>query len=145
MRLDRGSDPAPNRSRLTMPAPSSLPPSKKRKTSHSATIQRLEENVTSALAQSACLNALADLTNLASLISDAQDLHKAIYALYRVFVLIIELNRLCGASGEAEEAKLVRSWLNERLAEYTQLLCKSLRHEQKSIKVRCLASSYYRL
>lgn len=119
-----------------MPVPSSLPPTKRRKTAYVADIERIEETLVSSLSQSASLNPLADLTNLAATLTDSHDLHKAIYALYRVFVLIIDSNRLCGTSGEGEEAKVVRSWLNERLAEYTTLLCGCLRNDQKAIRVR---------
>lgn len=118
-----------------MPVAFSLPPAKKRKTAHAASIQRLEEALTSALSKSASLNPLADLTSLVNTLTDSQDLHKAIYALYRVFVLIIGSGRLCGGPEEGEEAKVVRSWINERLAEYTSVLCRCLRHAQKGIRV----------
>jgi U3 small nucleolar RNA-associated protein 19 len=118
-----------------MPVASSLPPTKKRKTAHVANIERLEETLTVALSKSASLNPLVDLINLATTLTDAQDLHKAIYALYRIFVLIINSGRLCGGQEEGEEAKVVRSWLNERLAEYTTVLCTCLRHSEKGIMV----------
>ena len=116
--------------------PSSLPPTKKRKTSHVAHIERLEETLVSSLSKSSSLNPLADFTNLAATLTDSHDLHKAIYAIYRVFVLIIDSNRLCSTSGEGDEVKVVRSWLNERLAEYTSLLCGCLRNDEKAIRVR---------
>lgn len=119
-----------------MPVLSSLPPTKKRKTSHAANIEHIEEALTSALSKSASLNPLADLTSLAATLTNSQDLHKAIYALYRVFALIIDSNRFCSKNEEGEEAKVVRSWLNERLTEYTAVLCKCLKNDQKGIRVR---------
>ncbi|KAF8576410.1 ribosome biogenesis protein Noc4 [Ramaria rubella] len=114
------------------------PPTKKRKTSHIEKIEHLEQTLTSALAKSASLNSLADFTDLASSLSESPDLHKAIYALYRVFILIIDSGRFCGHNEEGEQAKLVRSWLNERLAEYTTVLCKCLSNDQKGIRTSAL-------
>ncbi|KIJ38924.1 hypothetical protein M422DRAFT_32988 [Sphaerobolus stellatus SS14] len=121
-----------------MPVQPSLPSSKKRKISHIATIEELENGLTTAVKNSGSLNPLADLTSLVSKLSEPQELHKGIYALYRIFVLIIDGGKLNGTSEDSEEVKLVRGWLNDRLAEYSAVLCKCLLHEQKAIRIAAL-------
>jgi len=116
--------------------PSSLPPAKRRKTHHIATIEELENELTTAFRTTKSLNRLADLTILVSSLSEPQELHNGIYALYRVFVLIIDAGNFVGAVEESEESKVVRSWLNELLGEYSEVLCRCLQHEQKPIRVR---------
>lgn len=116
-------------------AKSSLPAAKRRKTSHSSVIEDLEEKLKTSVNNQATLNPLVELISLASKCSEPQDLHKALYALYRIFVLLIDSGRFCSTAGEPEEAKIVRTWLNERFSEYATLLCKCLRHEQKAIRV----------
>lgn len=122
---------------MTRPAPSLPPPSKKRKIQKESefvkSTQRLEEQLTSAAAANTSLNPLADLLDLAFTAGDAQDTSKAIYALYRVFVVIITGGKL-GAGGD-EAAKVVKAWLWDRLNSYVDFLCGLLKDEEKLLRV----------
>ena len=119
--------------------PPSLPSSKKRKirdtddTIH--TIQELEKQLTTAVANGASLNPLADLLDLASGSEQPAHLLKAIYALYRVFVTILS-NGLLSGPDRTEEAKAVRTWLLERLNAFVDQLAGLLKDEEASLNVR---------
>ncbi|GJJ14865.1 hypothetical protein Clacol_009133 [Clathrus columnatus] len=118
-----------------MPSKGSLPANKRRKTTTDTVITELENQLKVAVDNQTSLNPLVDLILLASKkLSEPQSLHKALYALYRTFCLLIDLGRFCGTVGEPEEAGLVRAWLTERFSEYTALLCKCLQHDQKAIR-----------
>jgi U3 small nucleolar RNA-associated protein 19 len=123
-----------------MPAIRSLPPpSKKRKpipSSIIAQIQSLESTLTDAVQSSASLNPLADLLNLAHTATDEKDVSKAIYALYRVFVVLVSSGKM-SASTEAtnEEMKVVRAWLLERLGAYQDLLVGLMKDEDAGLRV----------
>lgn len=121
-----------------MPAPlrSLPPPSKKRKiqrVDHAQTIKKLEEELTTAVAKNSSLNPLADLLSLAYNVEDPHDTSKAIYALYRVFVVIITNNKL-GLGGD-EAAKVVKAWIWERLQSYADFLGSLLQDEEKFLRV----------
>lgn len=149
----------------------SLPPpsSKKLKTSSSThqnvasssrnRTQRVVERITSleqfladALRNNGSLNALADLLQIATASSvddgDEEDevLVKAIFALYRSFVLVSQKGVLGsvpkGSEGEdvkdeEEESgrKAVKSWVISRLDTFTELLAGLLQDENKIIRV----------
>ncbi|KII84320.1 hypothetical protein PLICRDRAFT_118099 [Plicaturopsis crispa FD-325 SS-3] len=120
----------------------SLPPLKKRKTNHPSTstasqIQALEAEITTAVTQNTSLNPLADLLGLALKTTDAHDVSKAIYALYRVFVILITDGKL-DAAGADEQAKIVRTWLWGRLDSYTEFLQGLLRDEEKMLRVSAI-------
>lgn len=128
-----------------MPAPirSLPPPSKKRKTnpqSSSASIatriQILETTVTSAIQSSSSLNPLADLLDLAHSARNAPDMSKAIYALYRVFVVLIGAAKLNSNVDDDEDKRVVRSWLWERLGIFQDLLVGLMKDEDKELRVR---------
>ena len=124
-------------------APRQSLPSKKRKNGTgkntdsdvSATIQSLEQQIVSAVNAKTSLNPLADLLDVARSTSDAQLLSKAIYALYRVFVVIITNGLLLNVSG-SDETRAVRVWIQERLHGYTELLVGLLKDEESLLKVR---------
>ncbi|EAU89096.1 ribosome biogenesis protein Noc4 [Coprinopsis cinerea okayama7 len=124
-----------------MPAPvRSLPPTKKRKldpssssTSTVSQIKSLEESLAEAIKSQTSLNALADLIQLVLSSSDAQDVSKGIYALYRTFVIIVSTGKL-GLVGGDEAAKKVKAWLWERLNEYTDYLVGLLKDEEKHLR-----------
>jgi len=59
------------------------------------------------------LNPLADLLALAQNLEDPHDTSKAVYALYRVFVVVITNGKL--ALGGDETAKVVKAWIWDRL------------------------------
>ncbi|KAI0788858.1 CBF/Mak21 family-domain-containing protein [Abortiporus biennis] len=123
---------------------SSLPSShKKRKLDSEDThnellnnIRTLETDLTSAVSTKSSLNPLADLLDIAQKSSDTALLSKAIYALYRVFVLIITNGLLSG--GCIEDVKAVRTWISERLHEYVELLCGLLKDEDSSLRTSAL-------
>ncbi|KAJ6584689.1 CBF/Mak21 family-domain-containing protein [Mycena capillaripes] len=125
---------------MTRPAPSLPPPSKKRRiqkdSEFAKSIQRLEEQLTSAAAANASLNPLADLLDLAFTASDAQDTSKAIYALYRVFVILITGGKL-GTGGD-DAAKVVKAWIWDKLNSYVDFLCGLLKDEEKLLRISSL-------
>lgn len=105
-----------------------------------AKIQKLEEQVTTAVTSKTSLNPLTDLLEAAQNATEPSILTKAIYALYRSYVVIIT-NGLLSNIPANEEAKAVRAWLNERLHEYTELLVGLLKDEDATLRVR-LASRF---
>ena len=124
------------------PRPSLPPSAKKRKLTDTKTeddvalsIHALELQLTTAVANKTSLNPLADLLDLARNATDAAVLSKAIYALYRVFVLIVSANLLYGPIAD-EKGKAVRTWLHERLQTYTQLLVGLLKDDETTLRVR---------
>lgn len=111
------------------------PPSKKRKTTKDfvSRVKQLEEELTYAIAKNASLNSLADLLALAYDAEDPHDTSKAVYALYRVFVIIISNNKL-GISGD-EAAKVVKAWIWDRLQAYVDFLGSLLQDDEKFLRV----------
>jgi hypothetical protein len=122
---------------MTRPAPSLPPPSKKRRiqkeSGFSKSIQELEEQITAAAAANSSLNPLVDLLNLAFTTDDAQDTSKAIYSLYRVFVIIISGGKLSSSGDDA--AKVVKAWIWDKLNSYVDFLCGLLKDEEKLLRV----------
>jgi U3 small nucleolar RNA-associated protein 19 len=100
-------------------------------------IVRIEHEVTVALNESTTLNPLADLIPLLYSTSDPHVSHKAIYAVYRIFVLVISSGRLKAGTDQPDEVKIVRAWLVERFEEYVDILCGFLKDEQEPLRV-CL-------
>ncbi|KAF7296464.1 Ribosome biogenesis protein Noc4 [Mycena chlorophos] len=122
-------------------APSSLPPpAKKRKIQKDSdlvkSVQTLEKELTAAAAANASLNPLADLLELALSAEEAQETSKAMYSLYRVFVVIISGGKLNAGGDEA--AKIVRAWIWERLNAYVDFLCGLLKDEEKILRTSAL-------
>jgi len=122
-------------------APRSLPPAKKRKTncnSESAEqIKALENAVIEAAHGNESLNALPDLLGILVAMTDAQLVSKAIYALYRIFVVLINGGKL--DLGGDEASKLVKTWLLEQLNVYVDFLCGLLKDEERTLRVSCRA------
>ena len=118
--------------------PPSLP-SKKRKTRETddtvRTVQDLEKQLTFAVSNGSSLNPLADLLDIALVTENPAHLSKAIYALYRVFVVIIT-NGLLSGPDRTEEAKAVRAWLLERLHTFVDFLASLLKDEEPTLRVR---------
>lgn len=119
--------------------PPSLPSSSKKRKARDGsdvarTIQELEKQLTVAVSNGSSLNPLADLLDIALSTEEPAPLSKAIYALYRVFVVILS-NGLLSGPDRTEEAKAVRSWLLERLNAFTDLLTSLLKDEEPSLNV----------
>ena len=122
-----------------MPSLHSLPPpTKRRKTqkdaSHSQSIKQLEDDLHDSVTKNESLNSLADLLELAYAVDDPHDTSKAIYAIYRVFVVIISNNKL--EFGGNETARVVKSWIWERFQSYVDFLGSLLQDEEKFLRVR---------
>ncbi|KIY71078.1 CBF-domain-containing protein [Cylindrobasidium torrendii FP15055 ss-10] len=122
-------------------APSSLPPAKKRKIEKKDTktvlrIQALETQLTEALDRNASLNPLADLLDITCSCEDVQEVSKGIYALYRVFVVIITRGKL-SKSGD-ENSKAVKTWLWDRLHGYVDYLCGLLKDDEKTLRISAI-------
>ena len=118
--------------------PSSLPPPTKRRrtqkdSSHSQSIKRLEDDLHDSVTKNGSLNSLADLLELAYTVEDPHDTSKVIYALYRVFVIIISNKKLDSSGGEA--AKVVKSWIWDRFQSYVDFLASLLQDEEKFLRV----------
>lgn len=112
-------------------------PSKKRKiqrdAEHVDRIQQLENEITSAVANNASLNLLTDLLRLLFSLEDPLGSSKAIYALYRVFVIIITNGKLVFSGNN--DAKVVKDWIWEKLSKYTDFLGSLLQDEEKFLRV----------
>ncbi|KAF8645406.1 hypothetical protein AX16_007840 [Volvariella volvacea WC 439] len=125
-----------------MPGPiSSLPPTKKRKVESTATlesIKKVEKDLTHALANNGSLNPLADLLHLTTKATEATHTSKGIYALYRVFVLILTGNKLLENGAGDEKAKIVKNWVLERLNEFVMFLVGLLQDEEKTLRISAL-------
>jgi len=96
-------------------------------------LKRLEADLHDSLSKNGSLNSLADLLGLAYTLEDPHDTSKAIYALYRVFVVIISNNKLDPGSDEA--AKVVKAWIWERFQSYVDFLGSLLQDEEKFLRV----------
>ena len=97
-------------------------------------IKQLEDEITASISSAASLNPLADLISLAISLHDAQSVLKAIYASYRVFVLLI--SKGCLENSTSEQEKLVRAWILQRLDEYVRFLSGLLADEESLLRVR---------
>ena len=97
-------------------------------------IKELEDNITDSISSNASLNCLADLISLTGSLHNPQSALKAIYACYRVFVLLI--SKGCLENSTSEEEKLVRVWILERLDEYVRFLTGLLKDEESLLRVR---------
>jgi U3 small nucleolar RNA-associated protein 19 len=97
-------------------------------------IKELEDNITASISSNASLNRLADLISLTASLHNPQSVLKAIYACYRVFVLLI--SKGCLESSTSEQEKLVRVWILERLDEYVRFLTGLLKDEESLLRVR---------
>ncbi|KAL5523346.1 NOC4 [Sanghuangporus sanghuang] len=127
---------------------SSLPPSKKRKTSEKVggsqsetlkTVVDLEKSVAAALESNSSLNPLADLLHFASSTHDADVTLKAVFALYRLLTLIVKNGILDFTDDEdSGSRRTVRAWVLARLDAFADLLCRFLQDEEKTLQVSAL-------
>jgi len=117
----------------------SLPPLTKRQkiVAESISVKSLEAQLTSAVAENGSLNPLADLLVLAQRTLDAREMSKAIYSIYRIFVLIISRGMLVHGGDDA--AKLVRKWIWEKLDLYVELLVSLLQDEESALRVSIIS------
>lgn len=134
-------------------APRASLPSKKRKHAEESSqepaavknIKSLEDQLVAAVSHKSSLNPLADLLDIARSTVDPQVLSKAIYALYRVFVVIITNGLLLNVAG-SDETRAVRTWLQEKLHNFVELLTALLADEESILKVCdmpfCYGSAY---
>ncbi|KZT19932.1 ribosome biogenesis protein Noc4, partial [Neolentinus lepideus HHB14362 ss-1] len=116
----------------------SLPPAKRRKLSPSPILQQivdLETTLASSISSNGSLNALDDLLTLTRRARDAPVVSKAIYALYRVFVLIIDKGKL---NVKGEEGKVVRAWVWARLNGYTEYLVGLMTDGEQALRISAL-------
>ncbi|KAF8882345.1 ribosome biogenesis protein Noc4 [Mucidula mucida] len=118
----------------------SLPPTKKRRIEKDIkvlqSIQELEQQLTRAVENNASLNPLADLLDTTRSCKESQEVSKGIYALYRIFVLIVVKGKL-SASGD-ESAKAVKAWIWERINAYVEYLCGLMKDDEKTLRVSAL-------
>ncbi|KAI0343197.1 ribosome biogenesis protein Noc4 [Trametopsis cervina] len=127
-------------------APSSSLPTGAKKRKHGETqggkkqnpaISLLEAQLIEAVASKSSLNPVADLLDIAYNASESETLHKAIWSLYRVFVVIITNGLLLNVAG-SDESRAVRAWLQEKLNSYVQLLTGLLKDEESVLKTSAL-------
>ena len=117
---------------------SPLPPAKKRKVATKqrvdlARIQRLENLLLDAVSEGTSLNPLVDLLDAANDAEDPHLLFKSVYALYRVFASIIDIGMLVPTPDSG--ARVVRTWIWERLNVFTDLLVGLMSDSEKSLRV----------
>ncbi|EKM82438.1 hypothetical protein AGABI1DRAFT_68058 [Agaricus bisporus var. burnettii JB137-S8] len=119
--------------------PRSLPPAKKRRVEHDPIedrIKPLETALLESLTKNQSLNSLADLLDIIQSTRDAQQTSKAIYAAYRVFVVVIVNGKL--SLGGDEAARLVKSWLLTQLNAYVEFLTGLLKDDEKILRTSAL-------
>lgn len=123
------------------------PPSKRRKIDAHETedgfnqIEKLEQDLKTAIETSSSLNSLADLLKEAKKHKkQPQILHKAIYALYRIFSLLVSGNYYHSQSKPSEKELVVRRWLVERLDQYLDFISSLSEHNEPTISVRIFTS-----
>lgn len=101
-------------------------------------IQRLENLLTDAVSEGTSLNPLVDLLDVAKNAEDPYLLFKCIYTLYRVFASILDAGMLVPTSDA--DAKVVRTWISEKLNVFTDMLVGLMSDEEKSLRVSPLRS-----
>jgi U3 small nucleolar RNA-associated protein 19 len=116
----------------------SLPPAKKRKVSAEqygglVHIQRLEKLLLNAVAEGTSFNPLVDLLDAAMIAEDPHLLFKCIYSLYRIFASIIDTGMLVPTPDSG--AKVVRTWVWEKLNIFTDMLVGLMSDSEKSLRV----------
>lgn len=68
-----------------------------------------------------------------------QVVHKAIWALHRMFILLIGQRRIAELEAtRADEVDSVKAWAKDRLDEYIDVLASLLRDEEEALRVSCL-------
>lgn len=123
----------------SMPLPTASPSlPKKRKVStrqHDvlAHIQHLEKRLLEAVSEGTSLNSLVDLLDAAMDTGDSHVLFKCIYSLYRVFASIINTGMLVPTPDSG--AKVVRTWIWERLNSFSNMLVGLMSDSEKSLRV----------
>ena len=96
-------------------------------------IKELENKLTESISSNGSLNSLADLTSLAASLNEPHSVLKAIYACYRVFVLLTSKGYLMNPTDE--QTNVVRTWIFERLDENVRFLCGLLQDEESLLRV----------
>lgn len=99
-------------------------------------IEDTENTVAAALTSNASLNPLANLLHIASSSSDADVVLKAVFSLYRLFILITQKGIFTVHDDEDIERKTVRNWVAARLDTFADMLCTLLQDEEKTLRVR---------
>ncbi|KAI0704327.1 ribosome biogenesis protein Noc4 [Cytidiella melzeri] len=102
-----------------------------------AKIAALETQLIEAATSKSSLNSLVDLLDTAYNAVDQQVLAKAVWALYRVFVVVITSGLLLNCAG-SDESRAVRAWLQERLNGYVKLLTGLMQDEETALRTSAL-------
>ncbi len=105
--------------------------------------EEIEKQLVTALETSGSLNGIADLLALASpapvpdpVAKPPQLQHKAIYALYRVFTLLLTTKKLDALrSDPSPPVQAVRQWLLQKFEQFLSLLTEQLYNAELSISV----------
>jgi U3 small nucleolar RNA-associated protein 19 len=116
-----------------------MAPRKRIRLQNDSYIQELENKLTESISSNGSLNSLADLTSLAASLNEPHSVLKAIYACYRVFVLLTSKGYL--VNPRDEQTNVVRTWIFERLDENVRFLCGLLQDEESLLRVRPLETS----
>lgn len=96
-------------------------------------IKELEDKLTESISSNGSLNPLVDLISLAASLNAPHTVLKAIYASYRVFVLLTSKGYLMNPTDE--QTNVVRTWIFERLDENVRFLCGLLQDEEPLLRV----------
>ncbi|KAG8996484.1 hypothetical protein FRB94_008243 [Tulasnella sp. JGI-2019a] len=118
----------------------SLPTSRKRQKTSSSNedVKSLEQSLLVAVQAGSSLNPLSDLIALVSSSSDPQTTHSVIYAVYRIVVALSQAGKLGQEGNGTEEAKIVRQWLDARVASFSELLAGLLKDDEKALRMGAL-------
>jgi U3 small nucleolar RNA-associated protein 19 len=82
------------------------------------------------------LNPLVELLDLTFNRQSPHETSKAIYSVYRVFVVVLTSGKWALTGVTDEKATVIRSWIWERLSDYSRFLTGLLRDEEGSLRVR---------
>jgi len=106
--------------------------------------EEIEKQLATALEADGSLNGIADLLALASPDTKPPQLqHKAIYALYRTYTLVLTTKRLDALrSDPSPPAQAVRRWLLQKLEQFLSLLTQQLYNPEPSISVSSVTLSF---
>ncbi|KAI9451960.1 CBF/Mak21 family-domain-containing protein [Russula earlei] len=119
-----------------MVPPSLLGSRKRTKLQDNSYIKELESRLTESISSNTSLNSLVDLISLAVSLDEPHSVLKAIYACYRIFVLLISKGSL--EISTDEQRKVIRAWIFERLDEYVHFLCGLLQDAESLLRTSAL-------
>ena len=103
----------------------------------------LESQLATAISHNGTLNPMVDLLQLTFRSRYPDEVSHGIYALYRLFIMIITNGKWKLTGDVGEEGRVIRNWIWERLHDFSDFLTKLLQDEEKSLRVSVSLSRLY--